>query len=133
MDLGLMASANPTGATMDDIIRDAAACANAGVAGIGNIAKAGLNMYNTIGNAFANPSSLMGQPTMNQYSANTGFQAMPQTQYAYAETGMNYGNMSYLNPMAAQMPMGYPGFADPDYGVGTSMGFGGFGGFGGVR
>jgi hypothetical protein len=129
MDLGLMtASANPSGATMDDIIRDAAACANAGVVGIGNIAKAGLNMYNTIGNAFANPSSLMGQPTMNPYSANMGFQAIPQAQYAYAETGMNYGSMSYLNPMASQMPMGYPGFADPDYGVGSSMGFGGFGG-----
>jgi hypothetical protein len=130
MDLGLMtASANPTGATMDDIIRDAAACANAGVVGVGNIAKAGLNMYNTVNNAFANPSAFFGQAGMNPYSANAGMVSpVPQAQYAYAEIGMNYGGMSYINPMTSQMPMGYPGFADPDYGVGSSMGFGGFGG-----
>jgi hypothetical protein len=49
-------------------------------------------------------------------------------QYAYAEGGMGYGTTPYLNTMNPQMMMGYPGFADPDYGSGMSMGYGGFGG-----
>lgn len=128
MDLGLMsASANPSGATIDEIMRDAMACANAGITGIGDIAKAGVNMYNAMGNIFNNP---MGQQNMNPYSANMGMSPqIPVAQYAYAENGMGYGTTAYLNTMnPSQMVMGYPGFADPDYGIGSSMGFGGFGG-----
>lgn len=130
MGLGLMsASTNPSGATIDDIMRDAMACANAGITGIGGIAKAGVNMFNTVGNMFSNPSGMMGQQGGYPYSANMGMpQQIPQATYAYAENGMGYGTTPYLNTMSPQWAMGYPGFADPDYGSGVSMGFGGFGG-----
>ena len=124
MDLGLMsASTNPSGPTIDDIRRDALACANAGINGIADTAQAGVNMFSAMNNLFANGLNA------NPYQANMGmYQPMPQAQYAYAEGGVGYGGYSYLNPMNQQMPSGYPGFADPEYGVGSSMGFGGFGG-----
>lgn len=129
MDLGLMSTANPSNATIDDILRDARMCADAGIMGIGNIAKAGVNMYNTVGNAFVNPTGMFNQPNPYQYQNTMGMgYAPPQAQYAYAETGMGYNSMSYINPMTSQMPMGYPGFADPDYGMGVGVGFNGFGG-----
>ena len=125
MDLGLMAaSGHPSEATIDDIMRDAYACANAGITGVGNMVKTGINMYNTMGNIFSGQA----QQNTNPYSANMGmYQAAPQAQYAYAESGVGYGT-AYINPMTSQMPMGYPGFADPDYGMGSSMGYSGFGG-----
>ena len=116
------ATTNPSGPTIDDIRRDAIACANAGINGIADTVQAGANMYNTMNNLFGmggNPN-----PTnMGMYQA-----IPPQAQYAYAEGGIGYGASAYLNPMTQQMPMGYPGFADPDYGMGSSMGYGGFGG-----
>ena len=127
MDLGLMAaSGNPSEATIDDIMRDAYACANAGITGVGNMVKTGINMYNTMGNIFSGQA----QQNTNPYSANMGMyqQTVPTAQYAYAESGMGYGTTPYLNTMNPQMTLGYPGFADPDYGMGSSMGFGGFGG-----
>lgn len=127
MDLGMVsATGNPSAATIDEIMRDAMMCANAGITGIGGIAKAGVNMYNAMGNLF---SGNMGQQA-NPYSANMGMyqQTVPMAQYAYAEGGMGYGTTPYLNTMNPQMMMGYPGFADPDYGSGMSMGYPGFGG-----
>ena len=126
MDLGMVsATGNPSAATIDEIMRDAMMCANAGINGIGGIAKAGVNMYNAMGNLF---SGNLGQQA-NPYSANMGM--MPQANYAYAEYGnnMGYANTQYLNPMTSQIPMGYPGFADPDYGAMVpTTGYGGFGG-----
>lgn len=117
------ATTNPSGPTVDDIRRDAIACANAGINGIASAVQAGANMYGTMSNLFSNGLQA------NSYSANMGmYQAVPQAQYAYAENGVGYGTSAYLNPMTSQMPMGYPGFADPDYGMGSSMGYGGFGG-----
>lgn len=127
MDLGMVsATGNPSTATIDDIMRDAMLCANAGINGIGGIAKTAVNTYNTVNGIF---SGNMGQQS-NPYSANMGMyqQSMPTAQYAYAEGGMGYGTTPYLNTMNPQMMMGYPGFADPDYGSGMSMGFGSFGG-----
>ena len=127
MDLGMVsATGNPSAATIDEIMRDAMMCANAGINGIGGIAKAGVNMYNAMGNIF---SGNMGQQA-NPYSANMGMyqQTVPMAQYAYAEGGMGCGTTPYLNTMNPQMMMGYPGFADPDYGSGMSMGYPGFGG-----
>lgn len=128
MDFGLMsATVNPSEPTIDAIMRDAMACANASISGIGNIAKAGANMYNAVGNMLS-PSGMNPQ-AMNPYSANMGM--TPQANYAYAEYGnnMGYANAQYLNPMTSQMPMGYPGFADPDYGAMIpTTGYSGFGG-----
>lgn len=127
MNFGMMtapASANPSDASIDYIMRDAMACANAGITGIGNIAKAGVGLYNAMGNMFSNPMGMMGQQNTNPYSANMG--VVPQAHYAYAEGVPGYVNTAYLNPMTSQMPMGYPGFADSDYGV--CVGYNGFGG-----
>ena len=69
MNFGMMtapASANPSDASIDYIMRDAMACANAGITGIGNIAKAGVGLYNAMGNMFSNPMGMMSQQNMIQ-------------------------------------------------------------------
>ena len=125
MNLVAPATANPSGITMDEILRDANNYASQGINGIGQVANAGLGMYNTMANAFSNPQNLPGQ--MNPYSANPGYQMPQQVPYAYADSINNgYGYLSYLNTMSPQMVQGYPGFADPDYGNPVpGFGFGG--------
>lgn len=123
------ATANPSEATVDEIMRDALNCTSAGINAVGNFAKSGLNMYNTMSNMIANPAGMMNQ-AYNPYSANMGMGQVPQAHYAYAENGTGYGGVSYLNPMNPQQAMGgYPGFANPNYGsMMPQTGFGGFNG-----
>lgn len=127
-DLVSAATTNPSSATIDEILRDSAAFTNSAIAGIGSVAHAGANLYNAMSNFCANPQGI-GQPQqMNMYQANT-YSAIPQCPYAYAENvGGGMGLTPFLNTMNPQMMAGgYPGFADPDYGNMSPVGFG-FGG-----
>lgn len=119
MDFGILgtSSVDPRSAvSVDDILRDALANTTNTIYNFGDVAKAGMNAYNAMSNFMnGNPN-----PTMMN-SCYSGYQN-PTPQYAYAETGMNYGNMSYINPV--QNPtMGYPGFADPTYGMASQPGY----------
>lgn len=129
-DVVSAATTNPSSATIDDILRDSAAFTSSAIAGIGSVAHAGVNLYNTMSNLCANPQGFVGQsPQMNMYQANT-YSTIPQCPYAYAENvgGGGMGLTPFLNTMNPQMMAGgYPGFADPDYGNMSPMGFG-FGG-----
>ena len=127
MELVTPATTNPT--SVDEILRDAASYTQGAVNSVGQTAQAGLNMYNTMANAFDNPQNQFGQQNMYPYSANAGYVMPQQVPYAYAENVNNgYGYTPYLNTMNPQMMQGYPGFADPDYGNPVpSVGFG-FGG-----
>lgn len=126
MNLVTPASTNPSPASVDDILRDAASCSQGALNAVGQTAQAGLNAYNTMANAFSNPQNVPGQQNFNPYSANPGYVMPQQVPYAYAENINNgYGYMPYLNTMNPQMVQGYPGFADPDYGnPNPSVGFG---------
>lgn len=128
IDTLVASTGNPNDATIDEIVRDAMACANSGISNAGNIVKAGAHMYNAVGQMFnpqSQPQQFQGYPQMNYIPQ----QGMPM-QYPYAETGFGT-NMSFvmnMNP-TSQWSLGYPGFADPDYGmIPQNSGNGFFGG-----
>ena len=119
MNLISPATVSPNESTVDKIVRDAANTAAAGITGIGTAIGAGVNLYNTMGNLFANPqvfADMTFQPQANPYMASMNPANVPQSPYAYAEANsMGNSYPTFLNNMNLVPNGGYPGFADPNY------------------